>query len=162
MNHTTTEGGWNCFHPSQESIQVIYDEEPWQDAVLIPRLAFIPSEDVVYVRALLSNTFMVWTLAILILSMSTNPLLKIFPRLTFPTTLTCTLALPLTLSHHKLAAKCEGHYATITVCKLLLPINSSHSPLSAPAGASMGSEGSEWAHAVQCCAGRSGEGAHLP
>lgn len=28
VNHTTAEGGWNCFHPSQESIQVIYDEEP--------------------------------------------------------------------------------------------------------------------------------------
>lgn len=70
VTHIITERGWNCFHPLQETIQVIYDEEPWQDAALIPGLAFIPTEDVVYLRTWLWNTSVGCMLAVLILSTS--------------------------------------------------------------------------------------------
>ena len=77
-------GGWNCFHPFPETMQVIYDEGPWQVDLLIPRLAFIPNEDVAYWRTFLWNTWTGCTLATLILSKSYKPFIKNIPRAHLP------------------------------------------------------------------------------
>lgn len=79
VNHpiAVEEGGWNCFHIFSETMQVIDDEGPWQAVQLIPGLAFIPNEDVVYWCTLLWNNFMG---CMMILSISFKPFIKSIPR----------------------------------------------------------------------------------
>lgn len=108
VNHpiAVKEGGWNCFHTFSKTMQVNDDEGPWQVVQLIPGLAFIPNEDVVYWCTLLWNTFTytVWWSY----PYPSSLLLKVFPGLFFTTTLTCELALSLSLSKHCFALKQEG------------------------------------------------------
>lgn len=81
VNHPIAERRVELF---PKKIQVIYDEGPWQVVLLIPGLAFIPNEDVVYWRTLLWNTSMGCMLATLILSTSYKPFIKNIPRAHLP------------------------------------------------------------------------------